>query len=77
VLLVIPGYSPAAFEAFKEAHAHEAVLAVLAIVIWHMYNIHVRPGRFPWNWVWVHGRMSREETERAHPEGVSVSGVSA
>jgi cytochrome b subunit of formate dehydrogenase len=67
VLLVIPGVSQQVFDAFKEAHAHEAVLAVLAIVIWHMYNIHLRPGRFPWSWLWVHGRVSREEIEREHP----------
>lgn len=33
--------------ASKAAHGGEAVLAVLAILIWHMYNAHLRPGAFP------------------------------
>jgi len=71
VLLLFPNLTQQTFDAFKEAHAHEAVLAVLAIVIWHMYNIHLRPGRFPWNWLWVHGQMSRDEIEQEHPADLS------
>lgn len=67
VRMVFPGATPAVFDAFKEAHAHEAILALSAIAIWHMYNIHVRPGRFPGNLMCVHGRMSRDEVEREHP----------
>jgi cytochrome b subunit of formate dehydrogenase len=64
---VFPGASPAVFDAFKEAHAHEAVLAVLAIGIWHLYNVHLRPGQ-PWlSGRWLHGRMSREEVAEHHP----------
>jgi len=64
---VVPGASPAFFDALKEAHAHEAVLALIAIVIWHVYNVHLRPGRFPGALLWMHGRMSREEWRREHP----------
>jgi cytochrome b subunit of formate dehydrogenase len=66
VLLVFPGLTQRVFDAFKEAHAHEAALAILAIMIWHMYHIHVRTDRFPGSWLWVHGRMPRDEAEREH-----------
>lgn len=53
--------------AFKEAHAHEALLAFLAIVIWHVYNVHLRPGRFPGTLFWMHGRMNKAEMVDEHP----------
>ncbi len=66
-----------AFDAFKEAHAHEAVLAFLAIVIWHAYNVHLGAGRFPWNWAWIHGRVRREELEAEHPLDSSLKNTEA
>jgi thiosulfate reductase cytochrome b subunit len=67
VRLLIPSASPALMEVLKEAHSHEAILAVLAIFIWHIYNAHFRPDRFPGTLFWVHGRLSRKEMEREHP----------
>jgi cytochrome b subunit of formate dehydrogenase len=67
VSMVIPATSAAFFESFKEAHAHEAVLAVLAIFIWHVYNVHFRRGRFPGTLFWVHGRISQKEMTSEHP----------
>lgn len=67
MLRVFPGLPASALDAFKEAHAHEALLAFLAIVIWHVYNIHLRPDRFPGTWFWVHGKMSAEEMQLEHP----------
>ena len=65
---IFPGLGPEVFDAFKEAHAHEAVLAVLTIAVWHVYNIHLRPGRFPGRATWVHGRVRRDELEQEHPD---------
>jgi len=64
---LFPNASPTLVDAFKEAHAHEALLAFLAIVIWHFYNVHWRPGRFPGSLQFLHGRMSMEEMVREHP----------
>lgn len=73
VVVVFPKIPATMWDAFKEAHAHEAVLAVAAIVVWHMYNVHLRHGRFPGSLLWIHGRMSREEYEREHPQDSIVT----
>lgn len=56
---LLPGqFIPAA----KIAHGLEAVLAVLAILIWHFYNVHLKK----WNWSIFNGKMSRQEMEEEH-----------
>jgi len=57
---LLPGeWIPAA----KAAHGGEAVLAVLAIIIWHMYGVHIK--RFNKS-MWT-GKMSEEEMLHEHP----------
>jgi cytochrome b subunit of formate dehydrogenase len=53
-----------AIPAARAAHGAEAVLAVLSIVIWHMYNVHIR--RF--NRAMFTGNISREAMEEEHGE---------
>ncbi|MGB8983829.1 MAG: cytochrome b/b6 domain-containing protein [Anaerolineales bacterium] len=49
--------------AAKAAHGGEALLAVLAIIIWHMYGVHLkRLNRSMFN-----GRLSEEEMLHEHP----------
>jgi cytochrome b subunit of formate dehydrogenase len=56
----LPGeWIPAA----KAAHGGEAILAVLAILIWHFYNVHIRT----FNRSIFTGKMSRHEMEEEHP----------
>lgn len=50
-----------------EAHSDEALLATLAIVIWHFYNVHFNPDRFPGTLMWWHGRISKHEMIEEHP----------
>ena len=52
-----------AIPAAKAAHGGEAVLAVLAIIIWHMYGVHVK--RF--NKSMFTGKMSEEDMLHEHP----------
>jgi cytochrome b subunit of formate dehydrogenase len=52
-----------AIPAAKAAHGGEALLAVLAIIIWHMYGVHIK--RFNKS-MWT-GRMSEEEMLHEHP----------
>lgn len=49
--------------AAKAAHGGEALLAVLAIIIWHMYGVHIR--RF--NKSMFTGKMTEEEMLHEHP----------
>jgi len=57
---LFPGdFIPAA----KAAHGAEAVLAVLAIIVWHMYGVHLK--RFNKS-MWT-GRLSEEEMLHEHP----------
>ncbi len=51
----------------KEAHSDEALLATLAIVIWHFYNVHFNPSKFPGSLMWWHGRITEEEIIEEHP----------
>jgi hypothetical protein len=57
---ILPGdWIPAA----KAAHGGEAVLAVLAIIIWHLYGVHIRSfNKSMWT-----GEMSEEEMLHEHP----------
>ena len=48
-------------------HRYEAILAVLAIIVWHFYHVHWRPEVFPMNPVWLTGRISIEDLRRHHP----------
>lgn len=48
------------------AHTDEALLAALAIFVWHFYNVHLRPAVFPMSWVFLTGRMSLEEHAEEH-----------
>lgn len=49
------------------AHSDEALLAMLAILIWHFYNTHFNPDHFPMNSVFYSGVMTESEMEREHP----------
>jgi formate dehydrogenase subunit gamma len=44
-----------------------ALLATLAIVIWHFYNVHFNPDRFPGTLLWWHGQLSEHEMKEEHP----------
>ncbi len=47
-------------------HSDEALLALLAIFMWHFYNVHLRPTVFPMSWVWLTGKISAEALYLEH-----------
>lgn len=49
-----------------ELHGFEATLAVLTIVIWHLYDVSLRPGIFPADTTIFTGRISRERMLEEH-----------
>jgi len=63
------GWAPLwTFEVCRIIHGFEATLAFLAIIIWHMYHVHLRPDVFPMSWAWLTGRISRSEMRDRHPD---------
>ena len=63
VTLVLPGQVvPAA----KEFHGNEATLAVIVIVIWHLYDVMFRPGIFPADTTIFTGKLSRKRMAEEH-----------
>jgi cytochrome b subunit of formate dehydrogenase len=47
-------------------HFYEAVLATLAIVVWHFYQVFFDPDTYPMNWAWYDGKMSLEHYREEH-----------
>ena len=56
-----------ALDITKETHRDEALLATLAIVIWHFYNVHFNPDKFPGSLTWWTGKISKHEMMEEHP----------
>jgi len=47
-------------------HYYEAVLATLAIVVWHFYQVFLDPDVYPMNWAWWDGKMSLHHYQEEH-----------
>ncbi len=73
-------YPKVSFNLLRLLHADESILAFLVITLWHLYNVHGAPGRFPVQWTFWNGRITRDhqieehflEYERQVKEGVAV-----
>ena len=48
-------------------HSYEALLAFLAIIIWHFYHVHFNPEVFPMSRIWLTGKISEHELKDLHP----------
>lgn len=48
-------------------HFYEAWLAVLTIVVWHLYYMIFDPETYPMNWSWITGRITEEDFKVRHP----------
>ena len=47
-------------------HFYEAVLASLAIVVWHFYQVFLDPDAYPMNWSWWDGKVSEHHYREEH-----------
>jgi hypothetical protein len=47
-------------------HLYEAILASLAIVVWHFYQIFLDPDIYPMNWAWWDGKVSEHHYREEH-----------
>ncbi len=48
-------------------HYYEAILATLAIFVWHLYYVIVNPDFAPMSMTWIDGKLSRYHMEHEHP----------
>ena len=56
-------------------HFFEAILAVLAIIVWHFYHVIFDPDVYPANWSFWDGKVSRKWHEHEHPLDTDVETV--
>jgi cytochrome b subunit of formate dehydrogenase len=54
-------------DVFVIAHGYEALLALLAIIVSHMYNVHLNPEVFPMSRIWLDGKITGREIRTRHP----------
>ena len=47
-------------------HFYEAILATLAIIIWHLYAVIFDPEVYPVNWAWYDGKMREGQFRHEH-----------
>ena len=64
----IAGDSYSAFfqDLVRLMHADEAVMALIVLAFWHWANVHFVPGRFPMQWSFLTGRITREHQIEEH-----------
>jgi formate dehydrogenase gamma subunit len=47
-------------------HFYEAILATLAIIVWHFYQVMIDPDTYPLNFAFLDGKMSVEHYQEEH-----------
>jgi len=47
-------------------HLYEAILATLAIIVWHFYQVFFDPDVYPMNWAWWDGKMTAHHYQEEH-----------
>jgi formate dehydrogenase gamma subunit len=55
-------------------HYYEAILACLAIVVWHFYHVIFDPDVYPLNWACWKGKVSKHWQEEEHPLDQAAEG---
>lgn len=61
------------FNLMAVIHSNQAQLIFVALLLWHLYDVHIGNGNFPMNPAWLTGRMRESVYRRQHrnaaPEG--------
>jgi cytochrome b subunit of formate dehydrogenase len=56
-----------AWDIARAMHSYEALLAFIAIIVWHFYCVHFNPSVFPMSQVWLTGKISLSQMKAEHP----------
>lgn len=51
----------------RTIHFYEAILATLAIIVWHFYFVMLNPAVYPMSTTWLTGEISEDEMAEEHP----------
>lgn len=51
----------------RTIHFYEAILATLAILVWHFYFVIFNPDVYPMSLAWLTGKISEKDMEEEHP----------
>ncbi len=54
------------YDLARAIHFYEAILATLAIVVWHFYSVLLDPEIYPMNWAWITGFNTEHEMKTEH-----------
>jgi formate dehydrogenase subunit gamma len=57
------------------AHRDEALLAIGVVLVWHLYVVHVAPGRHHRWWTALDGRVTRAHLALRHPREAAAAGT--
>jgi formate dehydrogenase gamma subunit len=61
--VMVPGW---VVDVAVAVHFYEAILATLAIIVWHFYMVIFDPDTYPINWAFLDGKMSLEHYRDEH-----------
>jgi formate dehydrogenase gamma subunit len=56
-----------AFEVAEVIHFYEAVLALGAAIVWHLFFTILHPEKYPMSFTWLHGKIDEESQRHHHP----------
>jgi len=61
------GWAPAWIVSISETvHFYEALLATLAIIVWHFFFVMFHPEVYPMSFIWLTGKMPEHEVQTVH-----------
>jgi len=63
-MLVLPKWI---FDVAYITHSFQGVVIAAAIILWHLYNVHLNPKKFPMSKTWLDGKISLDEMKQEHP----------
>ncbi len=56
-----------AFDVALAVHSGTGTLILIVLTLWHLYLVHLAPGRFPIDWSFWDGKISEKQLQQEHP----------
>lgn len=56
-----------AFDVALAVHSGTGTLILIVLTLWHLYLVHLSPGRFPIDWSFWDGKISEKQLQQEHP----------